>query len=1125
MPHKAFITNTQTLTLKKRLIELIEHSRELKFLVGFFYFSGWSEIYESLKDRNDLDIKVLVGLDVDKKLFSILEYAQSEDNLTGDEKADRFFESLSVALNSEELDVADFYKHVSCFVNLIENDKLIIRKTAEPNHAKLYIFKIKEHLQGIASCKFITGSSNLTRAGIREQNEFNVEIGDYGTDKAEEYFDSLWDSASVIKITEEQTRRKYLLDLIKNRTQAADVTPFEAYVKVLKTYIDLQKQKQIKPHVQRLLEERGYKSYAYQSDAVTQGLTIIENYNGVIIADVVGLGKSVIASMIAKNLGKRGLIICPPGLIGDRCPISGWTKYKNDFKLYEWEIRSSGDLEEALKYVNEYGEDIEAVIIDEAHRYRNQDTQSHELLNAICHKRQVMLLTATPFNNSPADIFSLLKLFIVPGKSRITLDENLEARFSFYEKIFKWLSFISKNHNSEDDEKRTKAEYYYEQLFEEELPIDLLKVRARAKELANQIRAVLEPIMIRRNRLDLKKDPVYSKEITELSEVEDPKELFFELTPEQSSFYDEVINVYFGEGGRFTGAIYQPFIYEKEVDVDKLDEEGNRIYQQQRNLFEFMRRLLVKRFESSFGSFNQSISNFKSVHEKVLVFIEKTKGKYVLERKIVEKAYEGKPEELEKALLEFAAKMEEKVIPKHERIYNTEEFQSKEKFLTHINSDIELFKEIQAKLNKLKLVENDPKSKRVVEEIKKIINAQAANNEPHRKVIIFSEYVDTVKHLQPEIEKEFKAQVLTIAGDVGIRQNESLLNDFDASIEAEQQKNDFSVLLTSDVLSEGYNLNRAGAIINYDIPWNPTRVIQRLGRINRIGKKVFNRLQIYNFFPTEQGKDIVKSREIATQKMFLIHNTLGEDCKIFAVDETPSPSELYKRINTNPEDYEEESLFTEIRRRYQKIIEEHPEVIQRVDNLPSRIKTAKSFGQYNLVVFRRKALGLFIQKSSNDENGSPFVEDLLIDNALQLIECQKNDRRLGLSEDFWKHYDKIKEHRQKFHVAKNDVSLEVKAMNNLQTALKNYKSELEKYLPFIRDLIKDLRSYHTISKYSLRRIANIDLGQNKPKELSRFIDEIRLLIHNLGLDYLEIVEKRVKDNKDEIIIAVENINR
>src|SRR4030043_161337 len=118
MPHKAFITNEKTKTLKKRLSELIEHSEELKFLVGFFYFSGWGEIYESLKDRDDLEIKVLVGLDVDKKLFSIMEYAQQADEKTNEEKAYDFFKSLTIAINSEQLDNENFYRQVDLFVKL-----------------------------------------------------------------------------------------------------------------------------------------------------------------------------------------------------------------------------------------------------------------------------------------------------------------------------------------------------------------------------------------------------------------------------------------------------------------------------------------------------------------------------------------------------------------------------------------------------------------------------------------------------------------------------------------------------------------------------------------------------------------------------------------------------------------------------------------------------------------------------------------------------------------------------------------------------------------------------------------------------------------------------------------------
>ncbi|MDQ3007220.1 MAG: phospholipase D-like domain-containing protein, partial [Chloroflexota bacterium] len=317
MPANAFITNSKSRTLKKRLDELIQHSKELKFLVGFFYFSGWRELYESLKSQNDLTIKLLVGLDIDKSLDRVLEVGKEGDSLSNDELADRFFASLHIALNDENLDNQEFYEQVSYFLELLQNGRLQIKKTLEPNHAKLYFFKVKDEVKGLLpdDSKFITGSSNLTRAGVQGQNEFNVEISDYGTKEAEEYFDDLWETA--VKITEIPERKDYLTGFVRNKTQVADVTPFEAYALVLKSYLDLMEQKTIKPHVKRLLEENGYKDYQYQTDAVNQALTIIDQYNGVIIADVVGLGKSVIAGMLARNLGRRGMVICPPGLMGD----------------------------------------------------------------------------------------------------------------------------------------------------------------------------------------------------------------------------------------------------------------------------------------------------------------------------------------------------------------------------------------------------------------------------------------------------------------------------------------------------------------------------------------------------------------------------------------------------------------------------------------------------------------------------------------------------------------------------------------------------------------------------------------------------------------------------------------
>jgi len=635
-----FITNAKQKTLKNRIQTLIHHSQELKFLVGFFYFSGWRELYQALKQREDLTIKILVGLDTDLRLGQVLEVANPDAaNATQQELVGRFFVSLRTALQDEALDTQEFYEQVTFFLGLLESGRLQIRKTFDPNHAKLYLFRLDEAGKMLVNApgRFITGSSNLTRAGLLGQQEFNVEIGDYGWDDAEAYFDELWESS--IPLSELPDRREQILRIIRRQTQVAEISPFEAYALVLKTYLDLMEQKALRPQVKRLMESRGYKVYRYQEEAVQQALTVLNQYGGVILADVVGLGKSVIASWLARERNGRGLVICPPALMGDsQTKSSGWYKYLSDFGLYDWEVYSSGGLDRVQEYLSEYGDDVTSIIVDEARRFRNEDTEAYERLSQICANRDVILLTATPFNNAPLDIFALLKLFIPPGKSTLTLDEKLAARFARYNSEFRKLSYILRYHSAGGD-RQARAEKYYRDIFELPLPIDVARVQRRVRKLADEIRAVIEPIVIRRNRLDLKQDPVYAGEVNQLSDVADPIELFYELTPQQSLFYDQVIHDYFGENGQFRGAIYQPYAYEKRWQLADLDEEGNFTYQQQRNLYEFMRRLLVKRFESSFGAFAQSIRNFIRVHEQVLAFIKNSGGRYILDRRLLEKNF------------------------------------------------------------------------------------------------------------------------------------------------------------------------------------------------------------------------------------------------------------------------------------------------------------------------------------------------------------------------------------------------------------------------------------------------------------------------------------------------------
>jgi SNF2 family DNA or RNA helicase len=1123
---KNFITNARQRSLKGRIHTLIQHSRELKFLVGFFYFSGWRELYEALKGHDDLHFKILVGMDTDLRLGRVLEVADPEAaGSTQQELVGRFFASLRTALQDEALDTQEFYGQVSFFLHLLEEGRLHIRKTLDPNHAKLYLFRLDEAGQSLidAPGRFITGSSNLTRAGLLGQHEFNVEISDYGWGDAEAYFDDLWSTA--IPLSELDERKEQIVRIINRQTQVAGISPFEAYALVLKTYLDLMEQKVLRPQIKHLMEERGYRVYRYQEEAVQQALTVLEEYGGVILADVVGLGKSVIASWLARERGGRGLVICPPALIGDRqTKATGWYKYLNDFELYDWEVYSLGALDKVQEYLEMYGEEVTTIVVDEAHRFRNEDTAAYERLSQICANRGVILLTATPFNNAPADIFALLKLFIPPGKSTLTLDEGLAARFARYNSEFRKLSYILRYHSA-GGEKQARAERFYTDIFETPPPINVIRTQQRVRQLADEIRAVIEPVIIRRNRLDLKRDPVYAQEIAKLSGVADPVELFYELTTAQSAFYNQVINEYFGEEGQFRGAIYQPFAYEHSSELEQLDEKGNFAYLQQRNLYEFMRRLLVKRFESSFGAFVKSMANFRSVHSIILAFIQKT-GQYILDRNLIEKIWEEDEETIEEELRQFAARLaaEKNLRPHQDHVYVIKDFDEPEQFLADIRSDLELFQQIADRVEALELAVNDPKSKRLVEAVREIIEAQPGSGEPRRKVVIFSEYQDTVKHIAPVLQAAFPERVLVAEGSLGKGFFDDLNANFDAGHAAERQRDDFDILVATDKLSEGINLNRAGAVVNYDIPWNPTRVIQRLGRINRIGRKVFRTLYIYNFFPTEQGAEVVKSREIAAQKMFLIHNTLGEDAKIFAPDETPSPAELFRRINRNPEEGEEESLLTTLRREFFAMQAQYPDLISGLADFPARVKTAKIAKQNELLVFRRKGLQLFIHTVPDTASKKPVVRPLILEKALPCVHCWPETPRETLSPLFWPAYEAIKNYREQIHMRPSEQSLLVKAENNLRSAWEKHAADLEEYLPFIQTLLRDLKEYQTLPKYTLRRLTIEEMdGKVSKRGMKRFRAELETLRRFLGDDYLERIEQRIKDLRSEIIIAVENI--
>jgi thymidine kinase len=953
-------------------------------------------------------IKVLVGLSVDKGVYGLYELAHG--NKSKEEVKNSFLQSLEKAFTSEELDKKEIYEQVEFFLKLLEEKKLVIKKTREPNHAKLYLFKLEGDL---LQHTFITGSSNLTLAGLKGQEEFNVEIKDYGFESAEKYFDERWERA--VPLSPED-----IIKVFKTRTFFKEITPFVAYAYLLKNYLELHQGKLPISELEEIMERAKYKPYDYQLSAVAQAVACCEDHGGVILADVVGLGKTVIACLTAKALGKRGIVICPPHLVGDDYEKSRWRKYIEDFELHGWKVSSLGKLEEVKEYVKD--KNIEVVIIDEAHRFRNQRTESYFYLSEICRGKTVILLTATPFNNRPADIFALLKLFTIPKKSTLTLDGNLADRFDEYDDEFEKLAYINNHHNSPDSKKREKAKKYYKELFGER-EIDIEKVSKRAKELSRKIKAVIEKVVIRRNRLDLK----YYKDKIQMPEVRDPQEWFFELDKKQLDFYDEVIKAFYEpeEGGRFHGAIYIPIKYEKgyapEEDNAGSPEE-NFIYLYQKNLYDFMRRLLVKRFESSFKAFCGSLNNFIEIHKIALTFADKT-GKFILHRKLMEKLVDdASDEEIEKALNDYKQALESgKINKKYHKIYEIDKFKEKEKFFRHIQKDIELFEELKQKVEELRLLEEDPKAKRLIEGIKEFLKKKI-------KVVVFTEYVDTAKHLKELLEREFNGKVLSIF--------------------------------------------------------------------------------IVNFFPTEKGADIAKSREIAQTKMFMIHHVLGEDAKIFSPEEEPKPSELYKKLNTYQE--EEESFFSKVKKEYEEILEKYPWVKQELEEMPRRVKVAKKGEKNELMVFIRRGKDLFV--GYKDYSQSMPLE-VSFEEVYEKIKASPEEKGRELSPEFWEHYQKVlSSHSFVIKRAKNENSRESRAFNMVSTLLK--MDELKEERKFLNALMEDLTEYQTLPEYALSEITSWETVLNKPEELKKKIQELKA---ELGEDFLEKTKARFKEESQEVI--------
>ncbi len=848
--------------------------------VGYFYFSGFELLANDLKDKQ---VRILVGKQIDPnavpKIIAMQQKTgksvdfdrfQPQDSYSSrsEQKSDYFTGFTRLFNETQVFDEPNSQSAYKIFEEKIINGSLQIKLTNSDQHGKMYLVHNRAEFNAggdFPGTRFM-GSSNLTYNGLLEQGELN----DSTRDKQKfiegvEKFESMWLESDNIDIATTDNQSEFK-EIINKLWINAVERPYLMYIRVLHELFNQDSKADIKTPSQ--ITGDTFLDLEYQLDAIRMGISKIEQYGGVIIADVVGLGKSIIASAIAHNIAEKDntnvVIISPPHLIPQ------WDEYQAYFHLPGTKVFSSGKIEEAYNWCFNQVRGPITFIIDEAHRYRNELTDDYTLLHQLVRSNQnnkVVILTATPFNNDPKDVFALVKLFQTPGQSTIRSVDNLSIRFR--ELIERY--------------KKLRSEMRSDKLSPDEVNVE-------TRDISRELKRLIEPVIIRRSRLDLKRITRYRnnliKQGIEFAEIDGPTLLEYDLG-ELFDLYVSTLEKITSENGGFGGARYKPVTYILEEHKDEFKNkygqhiDDSDLVTAQTNLAKFMKRLLVMRFESSKQAFGITLQNMIDSNR----FIAKWYNEYG-QVPVLKKGRIPDPDSFEldtndDITTEINDQVDEESNNKHKLLFIDKNWLSLS-FIKEVNADIDLLESIRDEwFGDTNLKNFDPK----LDYLKKTITDLLKEN-PERKIIIFSAYADTVDYVGAELKKAgFNRTFKYTAKDASRTYREELKQNFDAGIKEGLQKNDYDILVATDALSEGYNLHRAGVIFNYDIPFNPTRVIQRIGRINRVNKKVFDRLHIFNFFPTSIGEEETRIKQISTLKMNLINSVIGSDTKTLTDNE------------------------------------------------------------------------------------------------------------------------------------------------------------------------------------------------------------------------------------------------
>ena len=1069
-----FFTNREGNTLMKQFEGFLTKNPQVKNLdavVGFLRASGYFALRPFLDNINK--VRVLIGIDVDKY---IARAAQHRELFIGAEE-----EVKEDALRQIKADIesSKYTKQVEDgmlqMLQDMKDGKLEMR--AHPSkkiHAKIYILYPDNYDSDMLGCA-ITGSSNLSGYGLgiseEKQYEFNVKLTQYPEVQfAKDEFELLWQESEGVPI--EATDLENTMD---GTYLKGDVTPYELYIKMLMEYFS-----------DRVLATddtdpfdmpKGYTKYDYQSDAVIEGYQKLIRYDGFFLADVVGLGKTVIATMIAKKfLIENGwehtkiLVVYPPAV------EQNWKTTFKDFGIDKYaRFVSNGSLGKVLDEDNyDYwnADEYDLVLVDEAHKFRNHTTGAFQQLQEICkmprletgfipgYKKKIMLISATPMNNTPADLYNEILLFQDPRHCTIDGVPNLTSFFSPLIVEFK---------------KLRKEENF-----------DVKKF----KRLAERVRdRVIKPITVRRTRTDIEGVKRYSKDVGGFPVVERPIKREYELNHHLANLFEEAMVTLDRE---LTYARYQAIAYLNPDAAPGLYDNAEVI---SRSLSGIRKNGLVKRLESSFYAFYKSLTAFRQANQNMIDMWENDKIIIAPDLDINALIEAGCSEE------EIEDKMNQKAEtnPKN-AAFKREDFNPE--YIDRLRHDQQLLEKM---CNDWEDIDDDDDSKFAKFEDLLKHELFKKDRNPEGKLVVFSESVDTVEYLKRRINRN---DVIVISSQNRNQQFKTIRENFDANWK--DKKNDYNIILTTDVLAEGVNLHRSNIIINYDTPWNSTRLMQRIGRVNRIGSTagvIYN----YVFYPSREGNAQINLNQIALSKIQTFHTTFGEDNQIYSTAEIID-RDLDKLFEEGMKQQQSDRnlelpFYEELRDLYQN----HRREYNRIERLSLRSRTGReprevdgvTLSNDTLVFLKTNFRKLFYLVSDEE------ARELSVLDALNYFKAKPEELKV---ERISQHHDHVDKALKKFettkteeiheqesnHQQRTNLGAQVAIATNLLNNVLGFVDDSETRLKIIQ--LKSLAERGTIT-YIAKRLQRIQ------KELQRTNGKVRMTIHDALPQVIDMANK------------------